>query len=82
MKDRCYTSTLTAGLGLHTKSSVKLTSGAHLHDKLLGQVIDEKLVIFQLARCVSPVVIRHVAPFSMAEDLGMGVLLCKSRHGR
>ena len=49
---------------------------------LLGQVIDEKLVTLQLARCISWVAIRHLAPLSTDEDLGTGVLLCGSGHGR
>ena len=54
---------------------VKLTSGAQLRYRLLGQVIDEKRVTLQLAGCISQVAIKHLAPLSMHEDLGTGVLL-------
>ena len=35
-----------------------------------------------MARCISWVAIRHLAPLSTDEDLGTGVLLCGSGHGR
>ena len=71
-----------ARLGLCTKIGVKLTSGAQLCYYRLGRVIDEKLVTLQLAKCIYWVAIRHLAPLSTDEDLGMGVLLYGSGHGR
>ena len=50
--------------------------------KVLGRVIDEKLVTLLLAGCTSRVAIQHLAPLSTDEDLGTGVLLCGGGHGR
>ena len=37
--------------------------------RLQGQLIDELLVMLQLARCIFGVAIKHLAPLSMDEDL-------------
>ena len=72
-----------ARLGLCTRIGVKPTSHAQLRYYLLGQLIDEKLVTLQLARCISQVAIQHLAPLSTDEDLGTGVLVCgRTGHGR
>ena len=34
------------------------------------------------AKCISRVAIRHFAPLSTDDDLGMGVLLCGNGHGK
>ena len=71
------------GLGLCTRIDVPLTSHAQLSYELLGQLIDKLLVTLQLATCISRVAIRHLAPLSMDEDLGKGVLLYgRSGHAR
>ena len=61
------------GLGLRTKTGVKLASGEQPRYKLIGQLIDETLVTLQLARCIFGVAIWHLAPLSTDEDLRTGV---------
>ena len=71
------------GLGLCTRTSVRLTSRAQLNYQLLGRLVDEPLVTLRLAGCMFGVAIRHFAPLSTDEDLQTGVLLCGwSGHGR
>ena len=57
-------------LGLRTRTRVKVTSSAQLCYKLLGHIIDEKLVTPELAICISRVAIRTLRHSPRMRTLG------------